>query len=39
MEYSEIALLKDIPAGSKIVTNGAFFVLAKMTNQGESQEH
>lgn len=37
--YSEITLLKDIPAGAKIVTNGAFFVLAKMTNQGEGHEH
>jgi cobalt-zinc-cadmium efflux system membrane fusion protein len=37
--YSEITLLKDIPIGAKIVTNGAFFVLAKMTNQGEAHEH
>jgi len=37
--YSEITLLKDIPADTKIVTNGAFFVLAKMTNQGEGHEH
>lgn len=37
--YSEITLLKDIPADAKIVTNGAFFVLAKMTNQGEAHEH
>ncbi len=37
--YSEITLLKDIPSNSKIVINGAFFVLAKMTNQGEAHEH
>lgn len=37
--YSEIALLKEIPANSKIVTSGAFFILAKMTNQGEGHEH
>ena len=37
--YSEISLLKDIPADSKIVTKGAFFILAKMTNQGEGHSH
>ncbi|HMR45459.1 MAG TPA: efflux RND transporter periplasmic adaptor subunit [Bacteroidia bacterium] len=37
--YSEITLLKKIPADSKIVVNGAFFILAKMTNQGEAHEH
>lgn len=37
--YSEITLLKDIPANSKVVVNGAFFILAKMTNQGEAHEH
>ena len=37
--YSEIALLKDIPANSKVVTDGAFFILAKMTNQGEGHAH
>ena len=37
--YSEITLLKEIPADAKIVTNGAFFVLAKMTNQGEGHAH
>lgn len=37
--YSEITLLKDIPANSKIVTKGAFFVLGKMTNSGEGHEH
>jgi cobalt-zinc-cadmium efflux system membrane fusion protein len=28
--YSEITLLKEIPANSKVVVNGAFFILAKM---------
>ncbi|TWF35345.1 RND family efflux transporter MFP subunit [Chitinophaga polysaccharea] len=37
--YTEITLLKEIPAASKIVVKGAFFVLAKMTNAGESHEH
>lgn len=35
--YSEITLLKDIPANSKVVVNGAFFILAKMTNIGEHE--
>lgn len=33
--YSEITLLKDIPADAKVVVKGAFFILAKMTNAGE----
>ncbi len=37
--YSEITLLKDIPANSKVVTNGAFFILAKMNNKGEGHAH
>lgn len=37
--YSEITLLKEIPANSKVVVNGAFFIMAKMTNQGEGHEH
>lgn len=37
--YSEITLLNAIPAGSQIVTKGAFFILAKMTNQGEAHSH
>ena len=37
--YSEITLLKEIPANSKVVVNGAFFILAKMTNKGEEHEH
>jgi len=34
--YSEITLLKEIPANSKVVVNGAFFILAKMNNKGEA---
>jgi RND family efflux transporter MFP subunit len=30
--YTEITLLKELPNGAKIVTKGAFFVSAKMTN-------
>lgn len=37
--YSEITLLRDIPKDAKVVTAGAFFVLAKMTNQGEGHAH
>ena len=37
--YSEITLLKDIPANSKVVINGAFFVLFKMSNKGEGHHH
>jgi len=33
--YTEITPLKKIPANAKIVTKGAFFVLATMTNSGE----
>jgi len=33
--YSEITLLKEVPADVKVVTKGAFFILAKMTNKGE----
>lgn len=36
--YTEITPLKDIPADAKIVTKGAFFVSAKMTNT-EGHEH
>lgn len=37
--FSEITLLKDIPEGSKIVINGAFFILGKMNNKGEGHAH
>ena len=33
--YTEITLLKEIPSDAKIVTKGAFFVSAKMTNKEE----
>lgn len=35
--YTEITLFKDLPADAKIVTKGAFFVMAKMTNTGEHE--
>ena len=37
--YSEITLLKDIPPNARIVTKGAFFILAKMTNTEGHDEH
>ena len=33
--FSEITLLKEAPAGAKVVIKGAFFILAKQTNIGE----
>lgn len=33
--FSEITLLKEVPAGAKVVIKGAFFILAKQTNIGE----
>lgn len=36
--YTEITLLKEIPSDAKIVTKGAFFILAKMTNSGEHED-
>jgi RND family efflux transporter MFP subunit len=35
--YSEITLLQPIPTDAKVVTNGAFFILAKLTNTGEHE--
>lgn len=35
--YSEITLLKDVPADVKVVVKGAFFILAKQTNIGEEE--
>ncbi|TXJ26410.1 MAG: efflux RND transporter periplasmic adaptor subunit [Chitinophagaceae bacterium] len=35
--YTQITVLKPIPADVKIVTKGAFFVLAKMTNSGDGE--
>jgi len=37
--YSEITLLENIPDGTMIVVKGAFFLMAKMTNQGEAHQH
>ncbi len=33
--YSEVTLLKEIPADAKVAIKGAFFILAKMTNKSE----
>jgi len=35
--YTEITLFKELPADSKIITKGAFFAMAKMTNAGEEE--
>lgn len=35
--YSEITLLKEVPADAKVVVKGAFFLLAKQTNIGEEE--
>ena len=35
--YTEVTLLNNIPPKTPIVTKGAFFVLAKMTNTGEEE--
>lgn len=35
--YTQITVLKTIPANAQIVTKGAFFVLAKITNSGEGE--
>ena len=37
--YSEVTLLRDIPADARVVTNGAFFILAKMTDSGGGHAH
>jgi RND family efflux transporter MFP subunit len=37
--YSEIILIKEIPANSKVVVHGAFFILSKMNNKGEAHAH
>ena len=39
MGYTAISLISEIPKNAKIVTKGAFFVNAKMTNQGEGHSH
>ena len=35
--YTEITLLENLPPATKIITKGAFFALAKMTNIGEEE--
>jgi RND family efflux transporter MFP subunit len=37
--YSEATFLEEIPDSAAIVLKGAFFLMAKMTNQGEAHEH
>jgi RND family efflux transporter MFP subunit len=37
--FTGITLLNDLPQNTKIVTKGAFFINAKMTNSGEAHEH
>ncbi|ANE50883.1 efflux RND transporter periplasmic adaptor subunit [Flavisolibacter tropicus] len=36
--YTEVTLIKDLPPHSKIITKGAFFANAKMTNTGEHED-
>lgn len=35
--FTAITLLNEIPTNAKVVTKGAFFVMAKMTNSGEHE--
>lgn len=37
--FSEVLILQSIPSDAKIVTVGAFYVLAAITNQGEAHSH
>lgn len=37
--YTEITVLGTLPAHASIVTKGAFFVIAKMNDNGEGHEH
>ena len=37
--YTEITPLKELPSNARVVTKGAFFLIAKMTNAGEAHEH
>ncbi len=37
--YTEVTLLQSIPSQSKIVVKGAFFLMAKMNNTGDSHAH
>jgi RND family efflux transporter MFP subunit len=36
--YTEVTLLKNLPPKTKIITKGAFFANAKMTNTGEHED-
>ena len=37
--FTEVIPLLEIPADSRIVVNGSFYVLAALTNQGEAHSH
>ncbi len=37
--YTEITPLESLSPDAQVVTTGAFFILAKLTNSGESHEH
>lgn len=37
--YTEITPIKELPSNARVVTKGAFFLIAKMTNAGEAHEH
>lgn len=37
--YTEITPLQELPDDARIVINGAFYVLAALTNQGEAHSH
>lgn len=37
--YTEITPLNTLPSEAKVVVQGAFFLLAKLTNQGEAHSH
>lgn len=37
--YAEITPLNDLPEGVQVVVQGAFFLMAKLTNQGEAHSH
>ena len=37
MGYTAVTFVTDIPAGAKIVTKGAFFINAKLSNTGEHE--
>lgn len=37
--YSEVTYLEEVQDNAEIVLKGAFFLMAKMTNQGEAHEH